>query len=64
MIPQTRDHLAEVQNSPAPYNDPMLYDIPVEVPEATIAVITSPAPFAIASKVTPARASENSSQLL
>ena len=42
----------------------MLYDIPVEVPEATIAVITSPAPFAIASRVTPAKASENSSQLL
>jgi len=47
-----------MQKRPAPYKAPMLYEIPSDVPEATNAVITSPAPFATANKVTAANASE------
>ena len=46
-------------NSPAPNKDPMLQDIPSSESEATIAVITSPAPLEKANSVTPARASES-----
>ena len=44
---------------PAPYKAPTLYDTPSFDPEATIAVTTSPAPFANARRVTPASASLN-----
>ena len=53
-----------MQNSPAPYNAPILYDIPPSDPDATIAVITSPAPLANASKVTAAIDSDNFSASL
>ena len=53
-----------MQNSPAPYKAPMLYDIPPSDPDATIAVITSPAPLANASKVTAANDSDNLSASL
>lgn len=42
----------EQQNSPAPYNAPILQLIPPGPVEDTIAVITSPAPFAKAIRVT------------
>jgi hypothetical protein len=38
--------------SPAPYNDPILKLTPSKLSEATIAVITSPAPLAKANNVT------------
>ena len=53
-----------MQNSPAPYKAPILYDIPPSDPDATIAVITSPAPLANASKVTAANDSDNLSASL
>ena len=43
----------------APNKAPTLYATPSADPDATIAVTTSPAPFAKANKVTPANASEN-----
>ena len=46
-------------NNPAPNKAPTLYATPSADPDATIAVTTSPAPFAKANKVTPANASEN-----
>ena len=44
-----------ITNNPAPYRAPILYDIPSFESDATIAVNTSPAPLAKASKVTPAK---------
>lgn len=60
MIAITIEHT----KNPAPYKAPILYDTPSAVPEATIAVITSPAPFAKANKVTAANASESFNQSL
>ncbi len=48
-------------NKPAPNKAPMLYATPSAESDATMAVITSPAPFARARRVTPARASESPS---
>ncbi len=49
----------EHTKNPAPYRDPTLQATPPSAPEATIAVITSPAPLARAKSVTAPKASEN-----
>ena len=51
--------MVEHTKNPAPYIDPTLYDRPPEVPLATKAVMTSPAPLASARSVTAAKASGN-----
>jgi len=49
----------EQQKRPAPNKDPTLYSIAPSVPDATKAVMTSPAPLARAIKVTAAKGSES-----
>jgi len=49
----------EHTKKPAQYSAPTLYETPPSEPDATIAVITSPAPLAKASNVTAAKASDN-----